>query len=367
MSPVHALNGHTTPRHPASPASTNTVKNPLTPNRAGRLVENDEYAAFARRVLRAYARRVATGDVEALTLMLGLSAEIDDAIGQAVKACAASATPGPRSAPGSASPARPPSNAGAAPRDRRDSRPGSRTHHGLGTGGDRRRHRDRLLGRLQQRGNASSPPAPTRSGCAAASTPSTWPPANSPRSTTPPPSTGECCTSHAATAARPSARPARPSTSATPVSSSARAWPEARASPRSITAHPCVFATLTAPSFGPVHARRMRGKTVLPCRPRRDANARRCPHGRDISCPTRHVEADPRLGQPMCGDCYDYEARPCCSTPTRGTCGAGSSPTCPATWPAWPGSPRRRCSARSVSGSSRWPSTRLAASSTSTP
>ena len=76
--------------------------------------------------------------------------------------------------------------------------------------------------------------------------------------------------------------------------------------PETITAHPCVFATLTAPSFGPVHARRMRGKTVLPCRPRRDANARRCPHGRDISCPTRHVEADPRLGQPMCGDCCDY-------------------------------------------------------------
>src|SRR5271170_7451869 len=78
--------------------------------------------------------------------------------------------------------------------------------------------------------------------------------------------------------------------------------------PESITAHPCVFATLTAPSFGPVHARRMRGKTVLPCRPPRDASARRCPHGRDISCPTRHVETDPRLGQPLCGDCYDYQA-----------------------------------------------------------
>jgi hypothetical protein len=78
--------------------------------------------------------------------------------------------------------------------------------------------------------------------------------------------------------------------------------------PDSIAAHPCVFATLTAPSFGPVHARRMRGKTVLPCRPRRDAKARRCPHGRDISCPTRHVDGDPRLGQPMCPDCYDYQA-----------------------------------------------------------
>ena len=84
MSPVHALNGHDTTPHPGLPTGPDTVKNPLTPNRSGRVVENDEYAAFARRVLRAYARRVATGDVEALTLMLGLSAEIDDAISQAV-------------------------------------------------------------------------------------------------------------------------------------------------------------------------------------------------------------------------------------------------------------------------------------------
>jgi hypothetical protein len=78
--------------------------------------------------------------------------------------------------------------------------------------------------------------------------------------------------------------------------------------PESVSAHPCVFATFTAPSFGPVHARRMRGKTVLPCRPRRDANKRACPHGRDISCPVRHSDHDPRLGRPMCPDCYDYEA-----------------------------------------------------------
>jgi hypothetical protein len=78
--------------------------------------------------------------------------------------------------------------------------------------------------------------------------------------------------------------------------------------PESVATHPCVFATLTAPSFGPVHGRRTRGKTVLPCRPRRDARDRRCPHGRDISCPVRHSEQDPRLGRPMCPDCYDYEA-----------------------------------------------------------
>ena len=78
--------------------------------------------------------------------------------------------------------------------------------------------------------------------------------------------------------------------------------------PETIVTHPCVFATLTAPSFGPVHARRMRGKTVLPCRPRRDARDRRCPHGRDVSCPVRHMDEDPRLGRPLCPDCYDYDA-----------------------------------------------------------
>jgi hypothetical protein len=77
--------------------------------------------------------------------------------------------------------------------------------------------------------------------------------------------------------------------------------------PDSVAEHPCVFATFTAPSFGPVHARRERGGKVLPCRPRRDANRRVCPHGRDISCPVRHSPDDPRLGRPMCPDCYDYE------------------------------------------------------------
>jgi hypothetical protein len=49
------------------------------------VVENDEYAAFVRRIIRAFARRVATGDVEALRDMVGLSALLDDAIGDAVK------------------------------------------------------------------------------------------------------------------------------------------------------------------------------------------------------------------------------------------------------------------------------------------
>jgi hypothetical protein len=57
----------------------------LTPKRPRRPVENDEYAAFIRRILRAYSRRVGDGDVEALALMLDLAKEIDTAITEAVK------------------------------------------------------------------------------------------------------------------------------------------------------------------------------------------------------------------------------------------------------------------------------------------
>ena len=62
-----------------------TVKAGLTPRRPRHQVENDEYAAFVRRILRAYSRRVGDGDVEALALMLGLAEEIDTAIAEAVK------------------------------------------------------------------------------------------------------------------------------------------------------------------------------------------------------------------------------------------------------------------------------------------
>jgi len=62
----------------------NTVKRPLTPKRRRDVVENDEYAAFARRIVRAYARRVATGDIEALADMTTLAADIEAAIRVAV-------------------------------------------------------------------------------------------------------------------------------------------------------------------------------------------------------------------------------------------------------------------------------------------
>ena len=55
----------------------NTVKAALTRKRAKRHTETDQFDAFARRILRAYARRVAAGDVEALRSLAGLSAEMD--------------------------------------------------------------------------------------------------------------------------------------------------------------------------------------------------------------------------------------------------------------------------------------------------
>ena len=45
------------------------VNKSLTQNLRRRVVENDEYAAFLRRVIRAYSRRVAAGDIEAIADM----------------------------------------------------------------------------------------------------------------------------------------------------------------------------------------------------------------------------------------------------------------------------------------------------------
>src|SRR3954471_22548241 len=61
--------------------SKNTVKPALTPKprtkRTRREVENAQFDAFVRRILRAYARRVAAGDVEALRSLSLLSSEVD--------------------------------------------------------------------------------------------------------------------------------------------------------------------------------------------------------------------------------------------------------------------------------------------------
>jgi hypothetical protein len=71
--------------------------------------------------------------------------------------------------------------------------------------------------------------------------------------------------------------------------------------PATVTDHPQVFVTLTAPSFGAVHTVSAGGG----CHPR-GARNRECPHGKPMWCDRSHSHTDAELGQPLCRDCYDY-------------------------------------------------------------
>jgi hypothetical protein len=68
--------------------------------------------------------------------------------------------------------------------------------------------------------------------------------------------------------------------------------------PAEVAEHPRVFATFTAPSFGPVHTRVASGESVARCFPRGRSGG--------PSCIARHREDDPRLGQPIDPESYDY-------------------------------------------------------------
>jgi hypothetical protein len=84
MSLAHILTPYNDRTPGAGPDRPDSVKARLTPKRPRRPIENDEYAAFARRILRAYSRRIGQGDIDALADMADLAAEIDTATGQAV-------------------------------------------------------------------------------------------------------------------------------------------------------------------------------------------------------------------------------------------------------------------------------------------
>lgn len=77
--------------------------------------------------------------------------------------------------------------------------------------------------------------------------------------------------------------------------------------PETIAGHPALFATLTAPSFGPMHTHRV-GADGAPasCRPRGDRPV--CPHGRPLWCSARHKAGEECVGEPLCPECFDYEA-----------------------------------------------------------
>lgn len=70
--------------------------------------------------------------------------------------------------------------------------------------------------------------------------------------------------------------------------------------PASVVTHPVVFATFTAPSFGPVHRAIEEGR----CRPRRGEPI--CRHGAPLWCGSAHPAGDRLIGTPLCYRCYDY-------------------------------------------------------------
>lgn len=62
-----------------------TVNTVLTPNRRYRpQVENDDYAAFTRRIVAAQGRRIARGDIEGIAALAQLADDVDIALATAV-------------------------------------------------------------------------------------------------------------------------------------------------------------------------------------------------------------------------------------------------------------------------------------------
>jgi hypothetical protein len=76
--------------------------------------------------------------------------------------------------------------------------------------------------------------------------------------------------------------------------------------PDSVAEHPAIFATLTAPSFGPVHSTRKKRGRARQCRPARRRTWLWCEHGQPTTCDRTHDTSDTDVGTPLCADCFDY-------------------------------------------------------------
>jgi hypothetical protein len=75
-------------RSTVNPALTPNQPTAIRPTRAPRtrrtVVENDDYAAFVRRVITAYGRRIASGDIEGLATLAQLGHDLDDVLEHAI-------------------------------------------------------------------------------------------------------------------------------------------------------------------------------------------------------------------------------------------------------------------------------------------
>jgi hypothetical protein len=81
---MQRLRGPVTTMTGPRPEPRSSVKPELTPKRPAKAIENDEYAAFLRRAIRAFGRRIAAGDIDALADAAFLSAQLDTAIKEAI-------------------------------------------------------------------------------------------------------------------------------------------------------------------------------------------------------------------------------------------------------------------------------------------
>jgi hypothetical protein len=82
--PVQRLHRQGHPMTPPACPGRCAVNKALTAKRRYRIVENDQYTAFLRRIIAAYSRRVAAGDIEAITGMAALADDLEDATRQAI-------------------------------------------------------------------------------------------------------------------------------------------------------------------------------------------------------------------------------------------------------------------------------------------
>jgi hypothetical protein len=82
QNPQTSVNTRLTAKSDPKPAPTGGIRRRR--KRPAGDVENIDYAAFARRIIRAHGRRIAAGDVESLIDLLALTAELDAATQHAV-------------------------------------------------------------------------------------------------------------------------------------------------------------------------------------------------------------------------------------------------------------------------------------------
>ena len=162
-------------------------------------------------------------------------------------------------------------------------------------------------------------------------------------------------------AARPARRPTRPTAS----SSSPLACEGGKGVPETVGRPSAAVRDLHRPTFGRVHSRKAQGRLVFPCHPYRQGQ--RCPHGRRAGCWQRHDEDDPRLGEPLCPRCYQAGAQVLWNALARRLWSRTTIYRPSGARPARRPAARPSCGGWSGSPSPRWPSTRSAGRSTSTP